>query len=102
LSKHRPTEDGQVRLVETGWSEVLLICRKCSKKLKGGFGPEGRDTLRTALRGRLRESGRRGEVGLIEVKCFGVCPKGAVTVAMASEPGVLRIVPKGSKEAVLF
>jgi hypothetical protein len=51
----------------TGWSETILICKKCSKKLSGGFGDGGYDPLRKALREALKAAGRRGQVGLIEV-----------------------------------
>ncbi len=88
--------------VETGWSDTVLICRKCSRKLKGGFGPDGRDSLRHAVRNSLRAAGQRGRVGLIEVGCLGVCPKHAVTTARASRPGELLVVPRGQDAAVLI
>ena len=94
MSKHKPATT-TLRTVATGWTDALLICRKCSKKLRGGFGPDGDDTLRQAVRGALRTSGRRGQVGIVEVGCLGVCPKHAVTTARASQPGAFRIVPKG-------
>ena len=31
--------------------------------------------------------GRKGALGIVEVKCLGVCPKGAVTVVNAAAPG---------------
>jgi predicted metal-binding protein len=84
-----------LRPCPTGWDDVILICKKCSKKLSGGFG-EGREApLRKALRGALKEAGKRGRVGMIEVSCFGVCPKQAVTVAIGSAPGELLVVPAG-------
>jgi predicted metal-binding protein len=79
----------------TGWSETILICKKCSKKLSGGFGDGGYDPLRKALREALKAAGRRGQVGLIEVPCFGICPKKAVTVAFGGAPGELLVVPVG-------
>jgi len=88
--------------VQTGWTDILLICRKCSKKLGGGFGPDGRDTLRRAARHALRESGQRGQVGLIETGCFGICPKRAVVIARASAPGTLTIVPAGTSVVTLL
>ena len=86
----------------TGWTDTLLICRKCSRKLGGGFGPDGRDTLRQVVRDTLRLSGRRGEVGLIDVGCLGVCPKKGVTTARASRPGELLVVPRGLDAASLL
>jgi predicted metal-binding protein len=101
MSKHKPPTT-TLLTVATGWDDTLLICRKCSKKLRGGFGPDGRDTLRQAARTVLRATGRRGRVGIMEVGCLGVCPKRAVTTARASQPGALQIVPQGySAEALL-
>jgi|JI10StandDraft_1071094.scaffolds.fasta_scaffold121633_3 hypothetical protein len=81
----------------THWRETLLICKKCSKKVKGGFGPKSRMRLRKALAEamKLRE-GRHAAIGLIEVGCFDLCPKRAVTVAKGTEPGKLFVVPRGA------
>ena len=88
---------GTVTLVGTGWTDALLICRKCSRKLhRGGFGADGRETLRQAVRGVLRASGRRGQVGVVEIGCVGICPKRAVTTLLASQPGAFRIVAAGT------
>ena len=100
MSKVEPLPD-TLRTVVTGWTDTLLICRKCSKKLRGGFGTDGKDTLRQAVREALRTTGRRGEVGIIEVGCLKICPKRAVTTARASQPGVFTIVPKGHAAASL-
>ncbi len=94
MSKKQP-KPTSVRTVKTGWNDVLLICKKCSKKLDGGFGEDGTTTLRKAIRDRLRENGQRGQVGLIDVRCFGVCPKRAVTVVRASNPSELLVIPVG-------
>jgi hypothetical protein len=100
MSKNTPPPVS-MRPTPTGWDDVILICKKCSKKLSGGFG-DGRDEpLRKALRGALKEVGKRGRVGMIEVSCFGVCPKQAVTVAFGSAPGELLTVPEGFDMRVL-
>ena len=96
MAKHRAIDDNQLHTVATGWTDALLICRKCSRKLDGGFGKDGRESLRRAMRGALRTSGQRGQIGLVEVACLGVCPKHAVTTARASQPGNLLIVPEGT------
>ncbi|WP_420143404.1 (2Fe-2S) ferredoxin domain-containing protein [Sphingobium sp.] len=67
--------------VRSNWANVALICRKCSKKLDGGFGPKGKDRLAKALRKHLSvKTGRKAAAGILEVNCLGVCPRGAVTV----------------------
>lgn len=93
MSKREP---GDVAVVPTTWQDILLLCKKCGRKLDGGFGPDGEDPLRRALRDALRERGRRRDVRLLEVGCFGLCPKGAVTVARATRPGELLVVPAGT------
>ncbi|WP_311269155.1 (2Fe-2S) ferredoxin domain-containing protein [Sphingobium sp. WCS2017Hpa-17] len=68
-------------LVRSNWSNVVLVCRKCSKKLDGGFGPGGDERLAKALRKHLSlKKGRKAAAGIVEVNCLGVCPRGAVTV----------------------
>lgn len=72
---------GLTRHIRSNWQSSVLVCRKCSKKLGGGFGPDGKKTLAKALRKRLGlKKGRKAVAGIVEVGCLGVCPKGAVTV----------------------
>jgi predicted metal-binding protein len=88
---------GLKRSVRSDWTGTILICRKCSKKLGGGFGPKGKARLAKALRKRFGlKNGRKAAFGVIEVGCLGVCPYGAVTVIDATEPGRWRIIPAGS------
>ena len=85
------------RGLESRWSNTVLVCAKCSKKLDGGFGRKGRVSLGKALRKRFGlKKGRKSPVGLIEVKCLGVCPKGAVTLVDTSRPDTWRLVPAGA------
>jgi predicted metal-binding protein len=67
--------------VRSNWDHAVLICRKCSKKLDGGFGSGREERLAKALRRHLAlKKGRKAGAGIVEVNCLGVCPKGAVTV----------------------
>ncbi|MDI1296542.1 MAG: (2Fe-2S) ferredoxin domain-containing protein [bacterium] len=67
--------------IRSNWQNAVLICRKCSKKLDGGFGPKGDEHLAKALRKHLSlKKGRKAAAGIIEVNCLGICPKDAVTV----------------------
>ena len=94
--------DPDILAIATPWTDILLVCRKCSKKLDGGFGPEGEDTLPRALKHALRATGRRRTVRVIETKCLGLCPKGAVTVLPSRTPSTMFAVPKGADAAVLL
>ena len=86
----------------TQWEQVVLVCRKCSKKLHGGYGPDGKDSLARALKLGLRDAGRRRTVRVVETKCLGLCPKGAVTVLPAGAPGSLLSVPRATPAAEIL
>ncbi len=105
MSKHHPgkhaLDDTRPHNVETGWTDAILICRKCSRKLDGGYGADGGQSLRRALREGLRARGQRRQMGLMEVACLGVCPKRGVTTMRASRPGLLVVVPAGGEAALL-
>jgi len=83
--------------VRSNWSNAVLVCSKCSKKLDGGFGPKGRTPLAKALRKHLGlKKGRKGAGGIVEVKCLGVCPRGAVTVVNGAAARAWLLVPEGA------
>jgi predicted metal-binding protein len=86
-------ETRRLKSVRSDWSNTLLVCGKCSKRLDGGFGPKGRTPLAKALRKHLGlKKGRKGKAGIVEVKCLGVCPRGAVTVVNGAAPGEWMLV----------
>jgi predicted metal-binding protein len=90
-------ETRHLKTVRSDWSSTLLVCKKCSKRLDGGFGPKGRTPLAKALRKHLGlKKGRKGRVGIVEVKCLGVCPRGAVTVVNGKAPGEWALVKAGA------
>lgn len=95
VSKKNKAVAGQIDSREAAWQDLVILCRKCGGKLKGGFGDKGRDNLRSALRDSLREAGRRRDVRIIETDCLGICPKGGVVAMRGSEPGRILIVPQG-------
>jgi hypothetical protein len=89
-----------IKRVRAEWRDVILVCRKCSKKVGGGFGRKKDQRLAKALRKALaapgaKTKGRKAQVGVIEVGCFDVCPKKAVTTVRAGSPGTWHVVPKG-------
>ncbi len=86
-----------MRSVRSDWSGTLLVCGKCSKKLGGGFGPKGKQPLAKALRRHLGlKKGRKAATGIVEVKCLGICPKGAVTVIDGAAPQAWKLVCEGA------
>ncbi|TLU71533.1 (2Fe-2S) ferredoxin domain-containing protein [Lichenicoccus roseus] len=94
MAKHRAAEAAEIITRPSPWLDMVVICRKCSRKLKGGYGDKGRDELRHALQDGLRAVGRRRQTRIVETGCFGICPKGAVVAIRGSEPQRILIVPK--------
>ena len=83
--------------VRSNWSSAVLVCAKCSKRLGGGFGPKGKQPLGKALRKHLGlKKGRKAAAGVVDVKCLGVCPRGAVTMVNAAAIREWLIVPQGA------
>lgn len=84
------------RTAKARWSGVVLVCRKCSKKLDGGFGPDGRTPLAKALRKHLGiGKGPKAGVGIVEVSCLDLCPKRGVTVVDTRRPDRWLVVRPG-------
>ncbi|GAC1336630.1 MAG: hypothetical protein NVSMB18_00120 [Acetobacteraceae bacterium] len=88
--------------VPAPWQGVALVCGKCSRKLKGGFGKKGKHDLRSTLRDALKDAGRRRELRVVEVDCLGLCPKRAVSVIGPFQPGQVLAVPAGTDPAVIL
>lgn len=92
--------------IKADWTDVVLVCRKCAKKLDGGFGPDEVQPLPKALRAAIarREGGkpmkkprRKGaRVAVVEVPCLDICPKNAVVVIPAGRPGRWLSVERGT------
>lgn len=91
-----PTEP-RFRTIPSNWQGAAIVCRKCSKKLGGGFGPKGKQSLAKALRKAGKgKKGRKASFGVVEVGCLGVCPRGAVTLIDGSQPDRWLLVPQGA------
>ena len=97
--KPRPAS---IAAVSTPWQDLILVCGKCSKKLGGGFGVDGDESLARALKHALRRAGRRRTVRVIETKCLGLCPKGAVTVLPGGQHGAMLAVARGTDPALVL
>ena len=87
----------ETQAIPTPWRDVVVVCRKCGKKLDGGFGPKRRDSLKSLLRQALRDIGCGRSVRVLETDCMGLCPKRGVTALNASRPGTVHIIPEGTK-----
>ena len=100
-----------MKRVKSNWSDVILVCRKCSKKLDGGFWPDADQTLAKVLRKEIareagvdgkKAKGRRATMGVIEVGCFDICPKGEVITVRASAAKEWLVTPRGTPAPVVL
>lgn len=82
--------------VRSNWDATILVCGKCSKKLKGGFGERRTTPLAKALKALGGGKKRKARFGVIETRCLGICPKGAVTVIDAAHPGTWMLIEDGT------
>ncbi len=84
------------------WRDKLLICKNCTKRIGGGFGPKHKTALAKALRAQLAAD-RRANSGLsiVEIGCLAVCADNAVTVIDGARPDNWWVVPRGSDVAEL-
>ena len=101
MAKKQKAAAGELMTVAGPWRDMLLVCRKCSRKLDGGYGPDRRDSLAQAFKQVLRDLKRRCEVRILEVGCLGVCPKQGVAVIRSRSPDEMLVVPLGMDLAVL-
>jgi predicted metal-binding protein len=84
------------------WRELILVCRKCSAKRSGGFGPDGEQMLRDELKALIRRSGLKGVVRAVETDCLDLCPDHGVSVMRVARPAEILVVPTGtSAESVV-
>ena len=101
-----------MKQIKSDWTDVVLVCRKCAKKLKGGFGPDGDQTLPKALRAEVarRDGGKSAKklrrkgasVAIVEVSCLDICPKNGAVVVGAREPGRWRVIAPGEDAGALL
>ncbi|KKC25652.1 hypothetical protein [Sphingomonas sp. SRS2] len=83
--------------VESNWRGAVLVCGKCTRKLRGGFGKHGRTPLATAWRKLGNgKKGRKADFGVIETGCLKLCPKGRVVVVDTRQPDRWLLVEPGT------
>lgn len=84
------------------WQSVVLVCRKCTRKLDGGFGKKGKHSLADALEDALHDAGRRRDVRVVETDCLDICPKRAVALVCTARPHEVLLVPEGADPALVL
>lgn len=82
-----------IRRIPIRATRLLAICGKCGRKLDGGFGPGGKQSLAKAIKRALAlPKPKHAGVRLVETRCLKLCPKGAVAVADSAAPGSLLVI----------
>jgi predicted metal-binding protein len=86
-----------IRTVATRSQTLVAICRKCGKKLGGGFGDGGKASLAKALKKDLDlPKWKRSPIRIVETGCMKLCPRGAVAVATSGDASLVYIIPEGT------
>jgi hypothetical protein len=67
--------------------ELLLVCRKCQKKLNHDSDKNGISKLRKALKKLARHDENAPRLHVLQGPCLEMCPKGGVTVCTQSQLG---------------
>jgi len=96
------SNDDAISVHPAPWCSIVMVCGKCSRKLRGGFGKKGKHDLAETLKDALKQSGRRRELRVLEVGCFGLCPKRAVTAVSTAQPAQVLAVPEGMDPAAVL
>ena len=73
--------EGRVRGYRGPWKgQLVLICRKCQKKIKHSGTKNKLAKLGKTLKKRARRQESGAEIYTVGVSCLGMCPKGGITV----------------------
>ena len=91
-----------IRTVTTRSTTLVAVCRKCGKKIDGGFGDGGRRTLAKALKTYLDlPKWKRSPVRIVETGCMKLCPRNAVAVATSGDARLVHIVARETPVAAV-
>jgi len=82
--------------IRARWHRCILVCRRCERKLDGGFGDNGDKALSRLLRRHAGGKGRKARFGVVSTECFKLCPRKAVTMVDAAQPDRWLVVGKGT------
>lgn len=89
-----------IRTVTTRSQTLVAICKKCGKKVGGGFGDGGSKSLAKALKKHLDlPKWKRSPVRIVETGCMKLCPRGAVAVATSGDAALVYVIPAATPVA---
>jgi hypothetical protein len=74
--------EGRLRSYRGPWKgQLVLVCRKCQKKIKHTSPKNKLAKLSKTLKKRARQQESDAEISTVGVPCLGMCPKGGITVS---------------------
>jgi predicted metal-binding protein len=77
-----------LRTYRAPWrGQLVLVCRKCQKKLKHSGKKNGLAKLNKTLKKRARKDEDGPALHVVDVSCLKLCPKGGVTVCTERQLG---------------
>src|ERR1700735_2178017 len=81
-SSHKLTQlEGRLRSYRGPWKgQLVLVCRKCQKKIKHSGTKNKLGKLSKTLKKRARRQEGGAVIDTVGVSCLGMCPKGGITV----------------------
>jgi hypothetical protein len=83
-----PASEDKLRSYSGPWKgELVLVCRKCQKKLKHRGGNKKLTKIGKTLDKRARRHDRHLEISAVDVSCLKMCPKDGVTVCTGPQLG---------------
>lgn len=91
-----------LRKIPGKWDDLLLACRKCSRKVGKRFGRDGDQVLEKALKAELKITPGEGRWKIASVACLDICPKNAVCLVQASVPGKVHLVTTEAAVTEIF
>ena len=92
IARPRPYLNPMKTHIRANWSHAVLVCKKCQKRNKPGFGPEQASLAKALKRRMAGGKGRKARTGILEVPCVDICPKKGVVMIDSRAPGDWRII----------
>ena len=84
-----------IRTVATRSETLVAICKKCGKKVGGGFGEGGKASLAKALKKALDlPKWKRSPIRIVETGCMKLCPKNAIAVTTSGDARLVYVIPE--------
>jgi hypothetical protein len=86
--------------------EIVLVCKRCQKRLRKSHRPPPFKRVKKWLRAKLREDTPETKFHIIEIPCQKICPKNGIVICGGSQlranPVRLSVIYNGSQMRKFF